>query len=98
MQTQTVPAFKKGDEVRIRADHPQGHHRTPWFIKGKTGVVDDLAGAFVNPETHAYGESGLPRMPLYRVRFNQSDIWQDYGGNPHDTLFVDVFQHWLEQV
>ncbi|MBI3992924.1 MAG: nitrile hydratase subunit beta, partial [Candidatus Lambdaproteobacteria bacterium] len=34
--------------------------------------------------------------PLYTVRFAQRDLWPDYGGQPHDTLVADIFEHWLE--
>ncbi|MGH2541742.1 MAG: SH3-like domain-containing protein, partial [Ardenticatenaceae bacterium] len=68
----------------------------PWFIKGKVGRVEAIYGAFGNPETLAYGGDGLPKQPLYRVAFEQTDIWQDYGGPSQDKICVDVYQHWLE--
>ena len=88
--------FKPGERVRVRADAPQSHHRTPWFIKGKAGRVETLYGAFRNPETLAYGGNGMPRQPLYRVEFDQTDIWQDYVGHSQDKICVDVYQNWLE--
>jgi nitrile hydratase len=88
--------YSPGDRVRVRADDPPGHHRTPWFIKGKTGRVDAVYGAFHNPETRAYGGSGLPKQPLYRVEFDQSDIWENYTGPYRDKICVDVYDNWLE--
>jgi nitrile hydratase len=35
---------------------------------------------------------------LYRVRFLQSDVWDDYRGGPGDTLDIDLYEHWLEPV
>jgi nitrile hydratase len=90
--------FRIGDRVRVDDRAHDGHHRTPWYIKGKLGTVVADHDAWLNPETRAYGESGLPKAPLYRVLFDQHDLWDGYDGPPGDTLIVDVFEHWLEPV
>ena len=89
--------FEVGDRVTVAVTHPPGHRRTPYYIRGKTGVIERYCGAFRNPEELAYGFSGEPRRHLYRVRFPQSEIWQGYDGPAHDTLDLEVFQHWLEK-
>ncbi len=90
-------AFRAGEAVRIRAqDHP-GHHRTPLYIKGKRGVIERYRSDDRNPETLAYGGQGLPRVPVYQVRFAQRELWPGYAGSPADTLVMDVFEHWLER-
>jgi len=38
----------------------------------------------------------LPLQPLYRVRFRQSDVWPDYGGQAADTVDIEIYEHWLE--
>ena len=45
----------------------------------------------------AYNRAGLPAQPLYRVRFLQQDLWDDYAGASRDSLDVDVYQHWLDK-
>jgi len=93
----SVPArFAAGDRVRVLRMHPPGHGRTPWYIRGKSGVVERLCGAYRNPEELAYGRNGLPAEPLYRVRFLQQDVWPDYGGSSADTVDLEIYQHWLE--
>ena len=95
----SVPAhFKAGDRVHVLELFPLGHVRTPWYIRGKSGTVERLCGAYPNPEVLAYHRSGLPAQPLYRVRFLQRDVWPDYHGNPTDTLDLEIYQHWLEGV
>ena len=89
--------FEMGDEVRVALSHPPGHRRTPFYIRGKTGTVERYCGAFPNPEELAYGFDGEPRRHLYRVRFRQRDIWDDYGGPERDTLDLEIYQHWLER-
>jgi len=88
--------FKTGDRVAVRKAYPPGHVRTPFYIRGKTGVVERICGMFADPEELAFGRSGLPARPLYRVRFQQHEIWQGYGGLESDTVDVEIFEHWLE--
>jgi len=88
--------FKPGEKVRVRKAFPLGHVRTPYYIRGHTGEVERVCGAFANPEELAQMRDGLPPQPLYRVRFLQREVWPDYRGNPADVVEVEIFQHWLE--
>ena len=87
--------FVAGDAVLVRCAYPPGHLRTPTFIRGKRGVVEALPGVYANPEELAYGRSGTPEQPLYRVRFWQSEVWPEYAGPAADSIFVDIYEHWL---
>jgi hypothetical protein len=29
------------------------------------------------------------------VRFKQSEIWDQYKGQEHDTVDIDIYEHWL---
>lgn len=92
-----LPAhFSPGDRVRVRAAIPPGHVRTPWYCRGRSGVVERLCGAFANPEELAYGRPGLPAQPLYRVRFQARELWPDYQENAADVVEIEIYQHWLE--
>ncbi len=88
--------FQIGDRVGVRRASPPGHVRTPYYIRGKTGVIERVLDAFPNPEEKAYGRGDGPRQRLYRVRFRQADVWPDYQGLPNDTVDVEIYQHWLE--
>ena len=88
--------FRVGDAVRVKRLFPIGHVRTPYYCRGKPGVVERLCGAFPNPEELAYGRSGLPAQPLYRVRFRMLDLWDDYAGSPLDTTDIEIYDHWLD--
>ena len=90
------PRFHPGSRVAVRAAYPPGHVRTPFYIRGKSGVVERLCGVYGNPEELAYARSGLPTHPLYRVRFRQCDVWPDYRGQGADTVDIEIYQHWLE--
>lgn len=89
------PQFKAGDRVTVLHVDVPGHVRTPWYIRGHTGRIERYCGAFPNPEELAYGRSGLPAQPLYRVQFKQKEIWPDYAGPAHDTIDIEIYQHWL---
>lgn len=90
------PRFRVGDTVAVRAAYPLGHIRTPYYARGKRGTIERICGEFANPEELAFGRDGLPKRPLYRVRFSQRDIWNDYAGTPSDTVDIEIFEHWLE--
>ena len=89
--------YRPGTRVRVSARAHTGHHRTPGYLKGKTGVVERVQGAFRNPEELAYGGDGLPERALYAVSFSQRELWPDYGGLARDRLEVDLYEHWLEE-
>lgn len=88
--------FRPGERVRVMKAYPLGHVRTPYYVRGCTGTIERLCGAFPNPEELAQMRDGLPARPLYRVRFLHRDLWPGYGGDPADVVEVEIFQHWLE--
>lgn len=89
------PKFQPGDVVRVKKGPAPGHIRTPWYLRGQTGRIERICGAFPNPEELAYGRDGEPRQPLYRVRFSLDAIW---GNGSTDTLDAEIYEHWLEPV
>jgi nitrile hydratase subunit beta len=90
-------SFRVGQRVRVSPRPHAGHHRTPGYLKGKTGVVERAHGSFTNSETRAYGSDGLPQLPVYLVGFAQCDVWPGYRGRLGDRIYADVFEHWLEE-
>ena len=90
--------YSAGQNVRVKRGAAPGHVRTPWYMRGKTGVVERICGAFPNPEELAYGRDGLPGRVLYRVRFTMAEIWGNDCDTPEDTVDAEIFEHWLEAV
>src|SRR5215208_3118073 len=91
-----------GDEVRARRPRtralrrkarPRPHTR---LRQGQDRPIEGIQGAFKNPESLAYGGSGLPELPLYKVGFRQMDLWEGYAGLADDALYIDLYEHWLE--
>ncbi len=94
-ETAAPPRFKVGDRVRIDNRAVLGHCRTPSFVRGHTGTITEIHGAYRDPERLAYHRPGLPALVLYKVRFRQTDLWPDYSGSPGDRLELDVYDSWL---
>jgi hypothetical protein len=89
-------SYRVGERVRVAARTQDGHHRTPAYVKGRTGTIERIHSSFPNPETRAYGGDGLPPIGVYGVQFAQADVWDGYRGSGSDRIFVDVFENWLE--
>ena len=89
--------LEPGSRVRVSERPHDGHHRTPGYLKGKTGVVERVQPTFTDPETRAYGSDGLPERRVYLVSFDQRELWPSYQGGSTDRLRADVFEHWLER-
>jgi nitrile hydratase len=90
-------SYRVGQRVRVAARSNDGHHRTPAYIKGKTGEIVCVHGSFTNPETRAYGEAGLPEQQLYLVSFPHRDVRPADRSNADDRIYLDLFEHWLEE-
>ncbi|MFK7957926.1 MAG: SH3-like domain-containing protein [Lysobacterales bacterium] len=87
--------FAPGQTVQISDRQPGVHHRVPAYAKGQRGIVERVCGRHGQPEKFIRGDGGEPRT-LYRVTLNQSELWHDYAGPAHDTLDIEIFEHWLE--
>ncbi len=96
-----MAAFAIGDAVIVRAEHPlqpqPAHIRTPWYLRGKRGVIERRFGDYRNPEQLAVGQYDKPPVTLYWVRFTMDDVWGGEGTyGPDDNLVVEIYEHWLE--
>jgi len=90
------PRFPAGARVRVRALHPPGHCRTPFYARGRCGVVLGVIDHQPDPEARAYGRDGLPPLAVYRVRFERAELWPNDEGGGRDAVVVDLFEPWLE--
>ena len=89
--------FRPGDSIRVLPTVVDTHHRTPGYVKGKLGRVKALSGTFPDPESRAYGGTGLPERALYLIEFDMRAIWGErYSGPTSDSLLIDIYEQWLE--
>lgn len=89
-------AYGIGQAVRVLAFTPPGHVRAPWYLRGKTGVIERDLGETGDPEALAYGQFDKPRLRLYRVRFDMGAVWGERAERPQDRLDAEIFENWLE--
>jgi nitrile hydratase len=90
------PRFQIGDRVTVLDLKTDGHIRTQNFLRNKTGSVVSYCGRYLNPEDLAVGRTSGPAVHLYRVVFEQPDLWPDYPTPTKDTLVTELYEHWLD--
>ncbi len=86
--------FAPGDRVVTKQMFPPGHVRTPWYLRGKVGVIERVIGDTGDPEALAYRRTGPAH--LYRVRFTMAEVWGEEAERPDDVLDAEIFENWLE--
>ena len=91
-----IAQFQAGQSVRVKHLNMAGHIRTPGYLHGKIGTITEVSGAYPDPNKLAAGDLGLPYHVLYRVQFDQNDIWTDYKGPTSDALIADIYEPLLE--
>jgi nitrile hydratase subunit beta len=80
-------AFAPGDRVTVRRMAPARHHRCPRYLRGVTGTVVSVPGAWP-PAGEQEPEA------VYTVRFANADLWgQDAEPG---TLCIDLWERYLE--
>ncbi len=95
--SRNVPAvarFQTGQRVRARNIHPVGHTRLPRYARGKLGTIDRDHGVFVFPDTNAHFLGEKPQH-VYSVRFAARELWGEQAA-PHDTVYIDLWDDYLE--
>ena len=96
-KSRNVPAnagFRVGQRVRARNINPLTHTRLPRYARGKFGVVEDVRGVFVFPDSNAQGLGERPQH-LYSVGFAARELWGDQA-KAKDTVYIDMWDDYLE--
>jgi hypothetical protein len=92
----TRARFALGDRVSVRQESSQEGGNTPYYVRGKSGIVEEVSGAFTNPERLlAHGGATTPSRKIY-VRFAAREVWPESPGAPGDTLALDISEDQLE--
>ncbi len=87
--------FAIGDEIRPKNLHPQHHTRLPQFARDKPGIISQVHGCHVFPDSNARSLGEDPHW-LYKVQFSARDIWGD-SSPENDRIFIDLWEPYLEQ-
>ena len=92
----TAPArFSIGDRVRTAAAPPDHHTRLPAYARGKQGVIAQVHGVHVFPDTNARALGESPQW-LYTVAFAAQELWGERAPAPHSVISIDAFEPYLE--
>jgi nitrile hydratase len=95
--------FQSGDLVRVLDYKNKGgiewrrpHIKTPGYIYGVVGTVQDVCGTFGDPSFKCLGLEA-PQVWLYRVSFQMKDLWPEHESSmSKDVVSVEVYEQWLE--
>jgi len=90
------PSFAKGQRVRTINHHPSSHTRLPRYARDKTGVISDIHGVHVFPDSSGQGLGEAPTW-LYQVTFTATALWGD-DKNAADTVSLDLWQPYLKAI
>lgn len=94
-----VALFVPGDKVRTQTRSPIGHYRLPIYLRGKSGVVEQVISPMaVDNEEEGYGRNAGSRGHYYRVAIPMTEVWPDYEGSPSDGVRIEIFENWLERI
>jgi nitrile hydratase beta subunit-like protein len=96
LDTALFARFAPGDRVRIRQISPLKRGSPPYYVHGKSGVVEEVCKAITNPEVMTADHSIAPPRLVYRLRFSARDVWPESPGASGDTLAIDISEDWLE--
>lgn len=94
-----TPRFRSGDVVRVGSRSPIGHYRVPTYLRNRDGVVESvIEPPSLDNEEEGFGRNAGSKRHYYRIRVPMDDIWPDYAGSRQDSLHIEVFESWLEEV
>ena len=85
--------FKPGDRVRTQNIHPATHTRLPRYARDKEGIVEEIRGCHVYPDTAAIGQGEQPQW-LYTVVFSGRELWGD-DADPSIKVSIEAFEPYL---
>lgn len=86
--------FTVGDAVTAKVMNPVGHTRLPRYVRGRRGRVEAVHGAFVFPDTNAYGRGENPTW-LYTVAFEAAELWGPEA-DPGGRVTIAAFEPYLD--
>lgn len=87
------PRFAVGERVTTRNVHPAGHTRLARYARGKSGVVHQLRGTCVFPDTNAHLAGEDPQQ-VYSVRFEAVELWGD-SAEAGTSVYIDLWESYL---
>jgi hypothetical protein len=96
--------FALGDRVSVRQGSTQEGGSTPYYVRGKSGIVEEVGEASNNPvqllanpvQLLADRGATTPPRKIYRMRFAAREVWPESPDAPGDTLALRISEDQLE--
>ena len=85
--------FALDDRVTVREGSSQEGGGTPSYVRGKSGIVEEVGEAFT---VIANRGATTPPGQMYRMRFAAREVWPDSPGAAGDTLSLRISEDQLE--
>ncbi len=93
-QADSKPHFRVGDQVMVKNYQPATHTRLPAYIRGQQGIVAEVHGCHIYPDSHATGQGEDPHW-LYNIEFAAAGLWGDTDTAFDGTVMVDCWEPYL---
>ena len=89
--------FAVGERVSIRKGSPRENDSTPYYVRGKSGIVEEICAPFTtsSPYRTAYKPAGGAPPPSYRTRFSAREVWPELPGASGETFTIRLSEDWL---
>ena len=85
----------RGERVSIRKGSPRENDSTPYYVRGKPGIVEEICAPFTNPHRTASKPTGGAPLRTYRTRFWARDVWPELPGASGETFIIQLSEDWL---
>lgn len=92
----TAARFALGQRVRVRMGSDEEESSTPYYVRGRSGVVEEVCAEPTSPKRAAPDPARDLPMQSYRMRFLAREVWPGLPGAPGETLAVRIGEDWLE--
>ena len=92
--------FCVGQPVKTRRPHANrfqtnGHTRLPSYAQDKKGIILQVRGTFVLPDSNAHFLGECPEH-LYSVRFSATELWGEEAEAGGDHVILDLWESYME--
>lgn len=84
--------FSVGERVTAKSHGSSGHTRLPAYVRGRSGKISHVRGAYVFPDDSAQGIETA--QPLYTVAFKASTLWP--GDGCTHLVHLDLWESYLD--
>ncbi len=88
------PLFQVGDAVVTRPRQKFAHTRLPAYAEAKKGVIAELHGTEVLPDSTAHDLGDRPQH-VYAVAFEAAELW-GADVEPEVTIHIDMYECYLD--